>query len=217
MDIKKEYLMFFGFFIVILLLNSIKNRYNDKCLQENYRETESNCEEKNSINGSKNNSSSEYEFLGGSNDKSNIQSNSQNNFLNNSQNGYGMNDCMDYLNCLPGKDTEIKKSSNCPSCVNKCPEVIKNSGKLVVEISELLKKCKKEEKIAEKIIKDNIKTIKNCIKQDLKYKQIAKNYDEAIRILSENIEVCERNRDNTMDLDSQMIDKNLTDLIDEIY
>lgn len=214
MDIKKEYLVFFVFLIVILFLNSVKNRYNEnRRFLEDFREKESRDGEKKSINGSKNNNPLEYEFLGGNNPKSNIQSNNLSNHQNNSQNENEMNGYMDHL---PERDRYIKKSSN-SSYVDKSPEVIQNSGKLVVEISQLLKKCKKEEKITEKIIKDNIKTIKTCIKQDLKYKQIAKNYDEAIRILSENIEVCEGNTYNTLDLDRQVIDRNLADLIDEIY
>jgi hypothetical protein len=192
MNIKREYLIF-GFLMVIFLINTVKNRCKENADNQSFGGNKNIKKNKNQSSGE--NQSSEYEFSGGNiNDSSNPQE----------------NNCQD--NCQNEKDIN---SNNCPSCINKCPEVLQNSEKLIFEISDLLKECKKEEKSAENIMKQNIKTIQNCIKQDLKYKQISKNYYKAIRILSENIDICEKNKKI---INSDCINnKNLVDVIDEIY
>ena len=192
MNIKKEYSLFFRFFIVIFIINTIKKICKRNSLNQY-------CED-----GENKNQSSEYEFSGGDNNDFSEDENDELNDYSNPQN--------EEINDLNGKDIN---SNNCPSCINKCPEVLQNSEKLIFEISDLFKKCKKEEKIAENIMKQNIKTIKNCIKQDLKYKKISKNYYKAINILSENIDICEKNKDV---INSDCINnKNLVDIINKMY
>ena len=116
-----------------------------------------------------------------------------------------------------------EKGSNCPSicqiCNNKCPETIHKSEKLINAITNLLKECKEEEIAAENKIKKSLNIIKDCIKEDIKYRKIAKNYDEAINILEENIKICNKKTKCPPKKNIQKNDCNLNlgNLIDELY